>query len=501
MAKYKNWFFGGLVVLGLAAFLRFFNLNALPIFADESIYVRWSQVMRAESTLRFLPLSDGKQPFFMWLTIPFFKIISDPLVAGRVVSGLADLGTLAGVFFASLVLFSNKRLAFVSAVIFAVLPYPVFFARLALADSLLAMFILWTFNLFALAIKHTRLDFAMLAGFTLGFAWLTKSPAEIALLLLPTLVIFLQKFTRRSVFTALGLCLVTWVISFGMYNILRLGPEYQMIAIRNADYVYPISEILRHPLDPLVPHLKDTLSYYLYLVTPLGLVFTFWGLFAEKTSHWKNRLILAAWWILPTMAECAIAKVFTARYLLFTVPFAVLLIAHAVEHIGQKIHPRYLTVAASLLVILPSLYTDHYLLTNPDLAPLPPNERSGYLEEWTAGTGLKDVSARLAEYAKTGPVLVGSEGFFGTPFSALQVYLNSTPNARIIGVGTYVGTVSDKLTNSLADNQVFLVVNSTRFHIADSAASGLQLLTSYPKSIRPDGTREFTLFFRVLPRK
>ncbi|KKU74843.1 MAG: hypothetical protein UX99_C0005G0003 [Candidatus Amesbacteria bacterium GW2011_GWB1_47_26] len=61
----------GLSILLLATTLRFWNLNSLPIFADEAIYVRWSQVMRAESSLRFLPLSDGKQPLFMWLTIPF----------------------------------------------------------------------------------------------------------------------------------------------------------------------------------------------------------------------------------------------------------------------------------------------------------------------------------------------------------------------------------------------------------------------------------------------
>ena len=74
----------GLLILVLAAVLRFVNLNSLPIFADEAIYVRWSQVMRAESSLRFLPLSDGKQPLFMWATIPILKIFTtDPLLAGR----------------------------------------------------------------------------------------------------------------------------------------------------------------------------------------------------------------------------------------------------------------------------------------------------------------------------------------------------------------------------------------------------------------------------------
>jgi len=49
-----------LAVLAIGYFiLRLPNLTLQPIFADEAIYIRWAQVMRAESTLRFLPLSDG----------------------------------------------------------------------------------------------------------------------------------------------------------------------------------------------------------------------------------------------------------------------------------------------------------------------------------------------------------------------------------------------------------------------------------------------------------
>ncbi len=73
----KEW---KLILLGLVAltafFARLYNLTILPVFVDEAIYIRWSQVMKAESTLRFLPLSDGKQPLFMWVVIPFLKILN-----------------------------------------------------------------------------------------------------------------------------------------------------------------------------------------------------------------------------------------------------------------------------------------------------------------------------------------------------------------------------------------------------------------------------------------
>jgi hypothetical protein len=79
---------------GLYLILRLPNLTLLPIFADEAIYIRWSQVMKAEATLRFLPMTDGKQPLFMWMLMPMLKLIEDPLLAGRLLSVASGLGSL-----------------------------------------------------------------------------------------------------------------------------------------------------------------------------------------------------------------------------------------------------------------------------------------------------------------------------------------------------------------------------------------------------------------------
>ena len=487
-----------LIILVAALGLRFSNLTSWPIFADESIYIRWSQVMRAEPSLRFVPLSDGKQPLYMWATIPFLKIFSDPLLAGRVFSALAGLGTIAGIAAASYILFKTPRQTLIAASVAAVLPYLVFFNRLALADSLLAMFLIWTFVFSLLSFLHHRLDLTMFAGFSLGFAWLTKSPAIFAFVLLPLNILFLPKYSVKNILISIFYFLVSVIIATGMYNILRLGPEFHMISIRNADYVFSLSEVLSHPLDPLIPHLKDSWNFYLYLATPVGVALLFWALLGEGLHHWRQRFVLSAWFLGPIFIQSAMAKQFTARYLLFTVPFAILLMSHAIEHIGQKTQKHILTVATASLLILLSLWTSYQIIFNPENAPLPRIERSGYLEEWTAGYGLYDVSQQLRQIAKSGPVVVGSEGFFGTPFSALQAYLNDVPNVRIIGVGVWIDSVNERLTSALADNQVFLVVNSTRFHVSEPEKIGLKLISSYPKAIRPDSSREFLLFFQVL---
>ena len=384
--------------------------------------------------------------------------------------------------------------------LWAVLPYAVFFDRLALSDSLMTMFVVWAFCLFFIAVSRLRLDFAMLSGFALGGAWLTKSPAVFALGLLPSLSVFLPKYNRRNIITACGLGFAAGLIAFGMYNILRLGPEFHMIALRNKDYVYPLSRFLNKPLDPMIPHLKDTYSFYLYFITPVGLLLAIWGLFAERKSHLRERLILGLWWLVPVFTQSVIAKTFTARYLLFTAPFACLLVAHALSHIGDRTPRHRLLIAGLALVVIPSLYLDVLYLFRPSDAPLPRIERAGYLEEWTAGTGLASVSSVIRSQAASGPVVVGSEGFFGTPFDALGMYLNDVRNVRVVGVGVWIDSVHEKLISALDENKVFLVVNSSRFH-GRPEDLGLKLIGSYPKADPPDRELEFLLFFEVLPRK
>src|SRR3989339_157604 len=86
--KYKFWLYLILAVSVMAAFFvsRLINLTLIPIFTDEAIYLRWAQIGLADPRWRFISLTDGKQPLLIWLFYPALKLISDPLIAGRIVS-------------------------------------------------------------------------------------------------------------------------------------------------------------------------------------------------------------------------------------------------------------------------------------------------------------------------------------------------------------------------------------------------------------------------------
>ena len=187
------------LAISLVYFLvRLPNLTLQPIFADEAIYIRWAQIMRAEPTLRFVSVTDGKTPLFMWILIPFFKIFSDPLLAGRFLSVLSGFFTMLGVFFLSRRIFGLK-VVFWSTLIYAVVPYTVFFDRMALVDSMLASFSIWALYFSLWLIKSQRLDLAMVLGYLLGGAWLTKTPAMLNFISLPiTILAFNLKPAKKS---------------------------------------------------------------------------------------------------------------------------------------------------------------------------------------------------------------------------------------------------------------------------------------------------------------
>jgi len=255
----------GFLILLLAVFLRVYNLTILPVFVDEAIYVRWAQVMKSEATLRFLPLSDGKQPLFMWSIIPFLKIFPNPLVAGRLVSVATGTASLIGIFVLSYLLFRSKKISLFSAFIYAINPFSVFFDRMALVDSMLSMFGVW-FLIFSIAVAKTlRFDMAILAGFALGGGLLTKSPAIFFILLMPLTFMFVEWMDGRRRALTLGklglLWGVTLTLGYGMFNVLRLGPNFHLITSRNLDYVFPFAHILESPLDPLYPFFDRALEW------------------------------------------------------------------------------------------------------------------------------------------------------------------------------------------------------------------------------------------------
>ncbi len=497
------------IILSLLIFILYFafrlpNLTLQPIFADEAIYIRWAQVMKAEPTLRFISLTDGKTPLFMWAMIPFFKVFNDPLVAGRFLSVLSGFVTLLGVLFLGWKFFKPK-VGLWAAFLIAITPFAVFFDRMALVDSMLAAFSIWSLNLGLLLVKYQRVDLAMFLGYALGGGLLTKTPGMFNILALPvTLVTFswLDHKRQSKLVKLFALWILALGITFVIYNMLRLGPGFSNLTSRNQDYVFSPLELVGRPLDPFIPHLHDLADWFPKLFTPIILVFIFAG--AALAFMKKNRYVIAIllWLLVPLTIECFLLRTFTARYILSSIPPMLFLAGWAISEITALIKLKTSVLVSALIILLSAwpLVTNYYLLTAPEKADLPRSERSGYLEGWTAGYGFPEIAKYLTNQSKNGLVIVGTEGFFGTLPDGLQIYLDKYGHSvdkehQVLIVGSKA-EISEELRKSALIQPTFFVANRAEF----LGQENIQLIKAFPKVKKPDGTTNNILFYQVFPK-
>lgn len=495
--KHKTELILLLILIAAYFVLRLPNLTLQPIFADEAIYIRWAQVMRAEPTLRFVSLSDGKTPLFMWVMIPLLKIFKDPLFAGRLLSVISGFFTLIGVYFLSKRVF-NKNTAFWASLFYVIIPYTVFFDRMALVDSMLCTFTVWSIYFALWLVRSVRLDLAMILGYLLGSALLTKTPALINLLVLPVSLLSLRRKTsgKYSVLKVLILLVVSILIALTMYNLLRLGPGFQQLSARNADYVFSPLELIGRPLDPFIPHFHDIADWFPHLFTIPILILTILGVYFLLFSLNRSGLVILIWILIPFLLEMAFLKTFTARYLLPSVAPFLIFAGYGLSKIlsKTKINNNVKIIIALITVLPMALKFDYQLIFNSPPADLPKEERIGYFENWTAGYGFKNIAKYLIEQKKYGDVVVGTSGFFGTLPDGLQIYLDK---AQIAIIGS-TSTISAEVRNAAKDHLTYFVGNKKEL---DGRVKNVKLIFEFPKAIPKDGNSpDATVLYQVFPQ-
>lgn len=499
----KNSIFFKILISIILIFLYFFsrlqNLTSIPVFCDEAIYIRWAQIIQSEETLRFIPLTDGKQPLFMWLNAITLKLFSDPLVSGRVISVFSGFGIAIFISLVAVVvvsfndkekniltylkknLYKHYNLFLFVFLIYCLVPFTFFFDRLALADNLLSFFGILSLFLVLLLSKFPNFSTSILLGISLGLAWLTKSPALYFIVL--SFATFLFYHYKKLIIYIYPL--VSSFVAFIIYNILRLGPQFHQIALRNKDYVWTITDIIKHPFDPLKPHLINTLDLYIrYISWPVLIIFLI-GLILYIQKKWKldirTYLIIFAWWLLPLIATSALTKVFTARYILFTLPSFLILISIFIYNIFIDIKNNILKIIFILLVFLLNIVFIFNISTKPFNQKLPSSE-TGYLQGWTSGWGIKESADYLKDRSQSVNVIVGTEGAFGTLPDGIQIYTNKIKHLTIIGQGLGFSSIPLSLVNANDfGDEVYLLINKSRFNTVGLEQQGLKLIKSFDK--------------------
>lgn len=485
------------MLLGLGVFTGVFiatrlpNLTSLPIFTDEAIYIRWSQIGMRDANWRFISLTDGKQPMFTWVMMVLLRLIRlDPLFVGRLTSVVAGFATIWGIWLLAHELFRNKRVAWMAAFFYLIIPFTLWYDRMALYDSMVSTFSVWSLYLAVLLVRRLRLDLALLLGMVLGAGMLNKSSGFLSLYFLPvTLLLFDWKkegLSRRLVRWA-WFVVVAAVSSQVYYSILRLSPFFHMIAQKDNVFVFTFREWLDAPFRFFAGNLKGMFDWLrTYLTLPLFIAamlpfFTRW-------PKWKERLLLYAWWALPFAALANFAKILYPRFILFMIIPLLIVAADAFLILWQTMKRPILRMALVLTLITPSLYVSYYIVTDPVHAPIAASDRGQYIDDWPAGGGVPQVVSYLREQVQLGKINVFTEGTFGLMPYSIEIYLVDNPNITIKGIWPLPKIFPDEMRVAAIEHPTYFILNETQ---VAPAGWPLTLIGEYQKGTHPDKKLRF----------
>lgn len=420
----------------LYGFSRLVALTNIPIFTDEAIYLRWAQIARDDANWRFISLTDGKQPLFVWLTMLAMKIISDPMIAGRMVSVLSGFLTAIGLFFLSREIFTKKWIGIIAAGLYVIYPFALIYDRLALYDSLVGTFAVWSLYGTVRLVRYLNLDVALLLGLVTGSALLNKTSGFFTLYLLPfALLIFdwKKKNLRERVVRFILLGGVVTLVSYGMYSILRLSPFFYIIEEKNAVFVYPFKDWIQHPFVYFWQNLR---ALFDWLVIYMGLPFILLAggsLFLKKIFI-KEKILLILWFGLPFIALALFGKTLYPRYIFFMTLSLLPLIAYSIYILYERLKEKlFLRLCFLILAIFYPLVSSIFILTDFKNAPIPLADKSQYLTGWPSGVGIPETINFFQEKAKKGEIFIGTEGTFGLLPFAYELYFVNNKNITIKG--------------------------------------------------------------------
>lgn len=427
---------------------RLYHLSSLPIFTDEAIYTRWAQIAKQDANWRFISLTDGKQPLFIWISMVIMKFVNDPLLAGRFVSVMAGFGTCVGIFFLSEKIFRSKKVGLLASFLYLVYPFALVYDRIGLYDSLVACLSVWALYLEVVLVRRRRLDIALILGMVLGLGVLTKSSAFFSIYLLPlSLLIFEVKEKKRfsELLKWVTLAGISTVLAYAYYSVLRLSPFFHIIDEKNTIFVYPFSEWISHPLRFFTGNFQGMMNWvFIYMTFPIVFLVILSFIFGRK-EYLREKLLLFGWFVLPFIALALFGKVLYPRFIFFmTIPLLPLA-SYSIRAIVRMLKLTVLKIIVLALIISVAVWSDFIILKDFAKAPIPRIDLEQYINGWPAGGGVKESVEFFRKEAQNQKIFIGTQGTFGLMPFALETYLVENKNITIQGIWPIDNKIPDNL--------------------------------------------------------
>jgi 4-amino-4-deoxy-L-arabinose transferase-like glycosyltransferase len=439
----QNMVFVFLAVAYLAT--RLPGLTLFPVFTDEAMYIHIAQIIDKNWDYLFLTKVNAFKPLFIWVLALYQNIVSDPVMAGRLVSVTMGAVSVVGVYFLGKELFS-ERVGQVSSAIYIFCPFFIFHERLALMDTMVNAFGIWAIWISFRISKEDKLAKAQFVflGILLGLAFFTKSTA-LAFFPAPFVIFFLWKtYAKINFFNYLSLTfLVVALINLPYFlTDQKVGYEIQNAIFSGTHLYIPLELLLGFPVDIWEVNARNLYVYLMvYLTFPVFLIYAFGILYALKFRN-KTGITLLLLFLIPAIIILLAGRTIYARYYLEIIPPVIILTGWAfvqlINYLSEKLVGLNSTRANIFLVVFLALVVSEgitfaeNLRKNPSKAFIPDVDRAQYLFNPRSGYGIKEAADFLISESKKTPITLMTWESQGNPQDGTLIYIWNKPNIDII---------------------------------------------------------------------
>jgi 4-amino-4-deoxy-L-arabinose transferase-like glycosyltransferase len=428
-----------LAILALAAALRACHLlSLLPIMVDETIYLRWAEIIQHQHQL-FISLLDGKTPLSFWLlAIARIWCGGDPLLSARLVSVASGTAS-TWILFATGNRLAGSVAGFASSTLYALLPYGLFYDRIAYTDTFvnLSGVMLAYVSLVALGTTKPGVRSGIAIGLTLGTAYLFKPTAGL-LAAIPVGVAvgshgrgwcFARKTLAVAGLVALAFPLACWL---AVPNGPR-SPDSHLLLHRTSFFT-PLNVLIQNPLTNIPKNLELLWEYICaYVSVPLALA-AVGCLLLPIRQRALTLSLFASGCVFPLAVQMLLLAWFPSRYVFPHVWPCVLAVGAATAEVRDCLRSArskmcWLLPAGSVAIAL-AVHSAGFL--SRPAAWMQSHDADEHLGSGNfSGVGIRPAIEFLETEASKGGFTLLTDPIWGPPADAMYSYLNGRHGIRV----------------------------------------------------------------------
>ncbi|MFX1465971.1 MAG: ArnT family glycosyltransferase [Promethearchaeota archaeon] len=498
-----------LAIIILAAFIRLWNLEKVPIFYDEGLWCYWGlKIFQSDYSFYsvfYTTVEWSRKPFLSaFLYSLSYHVFGINLFAARFISAISGIFSVFILWKLTKELYNEWITALVASVFLSISVFHVWYSRLAMQEALLTFLIMISILAYFMGVKQDNDFFLLLGGVLLGLAINTKQNGAIVFIIIVLFLAINRKyrhvFKKKSFWISLVIAIVIhspyiyWAFTHN-FDIYRSPGRVDIDLIQ----LFSIEQIYLRILY-LASWTQDFLGWPMLILTLLIIPIWIW-----KRKEEDYLIII---WIAVVLLSFWPAVNFYPRYLVPAVPSIYIASSRVVVALFEEVKSFHVTRTQQKLlqslvlifIVISIIDTSTYLfgaVSHPSEEKRLPNAITyQFFESSFAGSGLKEAAQFLKENNYSQDTKI-----FALPYSKWSIaFLTEDYYPAIYDMETIYSYFENNATvESIIDDNVcvFLIRNyEEEYYIHEYQLIGQIPNTHLEKIIYVDDSPEVHIFVK-----